>query len=421
MNLDWRRLKAVVIESDDWGLCAWSADTHALRVLADTPAFRHPAGRRYGGSTLESAEDLAAMRAILEGAAGAGALTPVLQANTVMAAPAFDRLHPPMFDAETLPLADFPHPPPRWRRPGLDRALRAAIEAGTWWPELHGLHHLPEAAWLHALRRGEPDARRAFEQQCIVCSAVEHGGEYGEDEPLELRRRNLALAVEKFRALFGRAPGSFCPPDYHWEATLDRDAEALGLTTFQGVAEVAGARLPRFRRLFHRFRWPHFEGRRFAMPPRIAFEPLSADGPSEALGIERTWRAVQDAWRRGQPAVVSTHRMNYVHLTPGWAEAGREALAALLARLAGAGAMFLVDFEVRALLERGWSLRPVGSERAALHYYGVPGAPVTLPLPAGVKEVRTAPEAPGARFEPGEGGITARVNVGSYRLAWGRG
>lgn len=420
MNLDWRRLKAVVIESDDWGLCAWSADAHAFRVLADTPVFRHPAGRRYGGSTLESAEDLAAMQRILEGAAGDG-IAPVLQANTVMASPAYDRLQAPMFEAETLPLADFLHAPPRWRRPGLDRALRGAIDAGVWWPELHGLHHLPEAAWLHALRRGERDARRAFEQQSMVCGAVEHGGEYGDGEPLDLRRRNLALAVEKFRALFGRGPGSFCPPDYHWDGALDRDAEALGLVTFQGVAEVAGARAPRFRRLFHRFRWPHFEGRRFAMPPRIAFEPLSAEGLSETLGVERTFRAVQDAWRRGQPAVVSTHRMNYVHLTPGWAESGREALATLLTRLTGAGAMFLVDFEVRALLEQGWSLRPAGTGHAVLRYFGVPGVPVTLPAPAGTKEVRTSPDAPGARFEPGEGGVIARVNVGSYRLAWGRG
>jgi hypothetical protein len=226
--------------------------------------------------------------------------------------------------------------------------------------------------------------------------------------------------VEKFRALFGRAPSSFCPPDYHWDAALDGDAEALGLLTFQGAAEAAGARAPRFRRLFHRYRWPHFEGRRFAMPPRIAFEPLSAEGPSDALGVERTARAVQEAWRRGQPAVVSTHRMNYVHLTPGWAEAGRAALRDLLARLTAAGAMFLVDFEVRDLLERGWSLRPVGAGHAVLHYCGVPGVAIALPAPPGTAGARVASGPAGARFEAGDGGVIARVNVGSYRLAWER-
>jgi hypothetical protein len=420
VNLDWRRLKAVVIESDDWGLCAWSTDAHAFRVLADTPVYRHPAGRRYGGSTLESAEDMAALRAILEGSVPEGAIPPVLQANTVMASPDYDRLRPPMFEAEVLPLTDFPATPARWRRPGLDRALHGAIDAGVWWPELHGLHHLPEAAWLRGLRRGESDARRAFEQQSMVCSAVETGGEYGAAEPLDLRRRNLALAVEKFRATFGRAPASFCPPDYHWDDALDRDAETLGLRIFQGVAESAGARVPRFRRLFHRFRWPHFEGARFVLPPRIAFEPLTAEGPSEALGVDRTWRAVQEAWGRGQPAVVSSHRMNFVHLQTGWADSGREALGALLARLTGAGAMFLVDFEVRELLERGWSLRRVGASAAVLRYFGVPGAPVLLAALAGVDAAAIRTAGAGARFEPAEGGVMARVNVGSYRLDWGR-
>ena len=58
MSVDWARLKAVVIESDDWGLCAWSPDEDAYQALADTPAWRSPAGRRYGRSTLEAAADV---------------------------------------------------------------------------------------------------------------------------------------------------------------------------------------------------------------------------------------------------------------------------------------------------------------------------------------------------------------------------
>ena len=38
MNLDWRHLKAVVLESDDWGLCAWVPDEPAFAALASTAA-----------------------------------------------------------------------------------------------------------------------------------------------------------------------------------------------------------------------------------------------------------------------------------------------------------------------------------------------------------------------------------------------
>ena len=97
MNLEWKRLKAVVIESDDWGLCAWSPDEQALRVLADTPAFRTPAGRRYGSSTLESADDVRRLAATFAEFRGGDGFAPVLQANTVMAAPVFERLRPPWY------------------------------------------------------------------------------------------------------------------------------------------------------------------------------------------------------------------------------------------------------------------------------------------------------------------------------------
>ena len=154
MSLDWRRLRAVVIESDDWGLCAWSPDEQAHRVLTDTPAFRSTAGRRYGGSTLESADDLRALTEMLLEFKGGDGSPPVLQANTVMAAPDYARLRPPHLDDGELPLVALPDTPTRWKRPGLWSAIQAACDAGVWWPDC-GLHHLPERAWLVALDRAK--------------------------------------------------------------------------------------------------------------------------------------------------------------------------------------------------------------------------------------------------------------------------
>ena len=119
MNSIWRRLKAVVLESDDWGLCAWSPDDQAHRVLTDTPAFRSPAGRAYGRSTLESAADVKRLvQALLEFRGGDG-FPPVWQANTVMAAPDYARLEPPLFQVAAMPVITLPELPSRWQRPGL--------------------------------------------------------------------------------------------------------------------------------------------------------------------------------------------------------------------------------------------------------------------------------------------------------------
>ena len=63
---------------------------------------------------------------------GGDGLPPVLQANTVMATPDFAGLAPPKFECDTLPLVHYPEFPSRWRRPGLEAAVRQASERGVW-------------------------------------------------------------------------------------------------------------------------------------------------------------------------------------------------------------------------------------------------------------------------------------------------
>jgi hypothetical protein len=423
VNLDWRRLKAVVLESDDWGLCAWAPDEQAFRVLADTPAWRTPPGRIYGRSTLESANDVARLAATLLEFRGADGLPPVWQANTVMASPDYIRLRPPLFECETLPLVFFPDFPTRWQRPGLWNEVRRAIEGGVWWPELHGLVHLPQNAWLLALRRGAADARRAHGQESFVCGAVEAAAEYDPCEPAELRRRSLALGAERFRERFGRAPASLCPPDYRWDRQLESDAESLGITLLQGKAEQAGHPFPRLRHWLYRHRWPDIEGRRLFLPPRIAFEPRGEQAVNGRLGAASVHARIRAAWNRGQPAVVSSHRVNYAHLDAAWADSGRAALRDLLARLAADGAVFLTDAETRDLAERGWSVRRLGERGAVLRHHGAARERLRFAVPARVATVSLegAEGSPDPRFAVEGAEVIAEVGPGTYRLAWGRG
>jgi hypothetical protein len=417
VNVDWGRLRAVVIQSDDWGLCAWVPDEQAHRALADSPAWRTPAGRIYGRSTLESADDVARLAGVLLEFRGGDGFPPVWQANTIMAAPDFDRLEPPSFRGDELPLVRLPATPSRWQRPGLWEQVRRAQEAGVWWPELHGLHHLPAAAWLRALRRGEADARRAHQHQCLVCRAVEASGEYDPSEPLDQRSRQLEQAVAQFETLFGRMPESLCPPDYRWDAALEDELERHGIGILQGKGEQVGP-FPRVRRVLHQLRWPEPVGRRFTMPARIAFEPRGGREASDRLGPEAVHAAVRRAWSRAQPAVVSTHRVNYAHLDPPWSEAGRAALRDLLQQLMADGAIFLTDAEVRSLHERAWSARPIGSRGALVRCYGPDSETVRVAVPEGTRHVVVREGRAGTEFRVEGRDATARLDRGEYLIEW---
>lgn len=419
MNLDWHRLKAVVLESDDWGLCAWVADEQAHRVLAGEPAFRTPAGQRYGRSTLESADDVRQLAALLLDFRGGDGMPPVWQANTIVAAPDHSRLQPPAFDLTEMPLVGLDQLRGRWERPGMLTAVHAAIADGVWWPELHGLHHLPESAWLHALRRGAHDARHAQSQESPLCAAVEASGEYDAAEPREVRARLLREAIARFTHLFGRAPSSFCPPDYRFDDWLETEAASLGLTTLQGKPEQAGSALAPLRRRILQLRFPHTHGPMFYMPPRIAFEPRG-DANAAELGAEDAHRRAREAWGRGQPAVISTHRLNYAHLDEVWSVNGRAALRDLLTRLCADGGVFMIDAEVRQLAERGWSVRPVGTRGVLLRHHGVPRESLRFAAPAGVvgAQLRGPDAASSGGVKVEDGMAEARVNLGEHLVEW---
>ena len=418
--MDWRRFKAVVLESDDWGLCAWVPDDRAHRALAVLPAFRSPAGLRYGRSTLESAVDVAALAGTLSDWRGGDGFPPVLQANTIVANPDYDAMRPPLFDGEDQPLRELPELPSRWQRPGMWDAVRDAEAAGVWWAELHGLHHLPVTAWLTALRRGQDDARRAFEQQSPIGEAVQAGGEYGAGEPREARARDIRRAIEVFHRVFGRAPTSFCPPDYHADEWFEQEAASLGLTTWQGKAEQAGGALPWLRRRWFGVTFPRRDGTRFLLPPRIAFEPEGEVAAPGRRGLDAAYQASVAAWERAQPAVVSTHRMNYAHLDTGWSAASRAALAALLQRLCSEGAVFVTDHEVRQLCERSWSVRELGGRGVLLRHYGKPGESLQFPAPdsATGANLRGPQGGTAAEFWMDGGKMEVRAPLGEYVIEW---
>jgi hypothetical protein len=117
---------------------------------------------------------------------------------------------------------------------------------------------------------------------------------------------------------------------------------------------------------------------------------------------------------------VSTHRLNYVHTQPGWADKGRAALHDLLQGLVAAGARFMIDAEIHALLDHGWSVRPMGPNRTLLRHYGVPGQPIRFAVPANASAVTfgddTVDDTADITLEGDE--AIARVNVGEYELKW---
>lgn len=359
-RVDLGRWRAVVVHSDDWGLEGWfpRSISDSLRAVlsAGVPDWQ----RAYLQSTLETADDVRSMADLLSGFRDADGLPLVLQANTIVAGPS----------VEARPTGPgWPvHPSgegPVYDRPGLADAVDDAIDRGVWWPELHGLTHYDLERYAQARAEGDPLALAAAREGVLAYDGYRHDHELG--HPDATRALRIAReSVERFRRRFGRAPTSVIAPDYRWTDEDERAWAAMGIAVVQAKREqidptiAPGTWRGRLRKWIGR-KWFAVHGALRTVERTVDLEPYGSADPAAGQGAVAAAVAMERAFARGEPAVVSIHRVQLASTDPGIAAAGRAQLADLVDRLGAAGPVrFLVDAELRQLAERGWSVHRRG-------------------------------------------------------------
>jgi len=105
---------------------------------------------------------------------------------------------------------------------------------------------------------------------------------------------------------------------------------------------------------------------------RNAFFEVAGNRPGV---LDDAYQAIVACWERGEPAVVSTHRVGYCSLEPRGVEQGLSLLDELLGRFGAEhpGVVYMTSWEVAQLCHRGvsasrygdrWVLRNYGDEEA---------------------------------------------------------
>lgn len=357
--VDWRSERAVVFESDDWGLCGYAPDAAALTQLDPAVLQVGNTPQAYLTSTLEDSAAVAALAAVLAGARGRDGRPAVLQPNYIMGwqAPVQGEGEP---DGRQLRDGMLPAFHPRYARPGLWDAVGRAVASGVWYPEYHGLWHFDPAARA-ALCAADPAAAAAAARGLLLFPGSHHSYELDDARPLTVLAAELAAGMAAFAGVFGRRPDAVIAPDYHWSHRHERLWRDAGLTVVQAQREqrhpdyegLSG----RLRKVLARVLRREGEHRLTYLDRNVRLETAQLGDPAQA--VDRALRGVRRAWSRGEPAIVESHRVNYAHLDPRIAADGRAALAGLLAVL-GREPLFLTDVEVARLSRHGVSWRRAG-------------------------------------------------------------
>ena len=293
----------VVFQSDDWGRVGLR-DQQALEQLR--AAGMNLGERPYDLYSLETAEDLSALRAVLTSHRDTAGRSPCIEMNFIVAnlnfAPMevddFRRIH-------LLPLSD--GLPQGWDRPGLVEAYREGIAHGTFRAALHGSTHFCNNAVERELAKSG-DRAELIRTLWHASTPYIHwrmpwvGYEYWDPSPKVDERmlpRNkqgelIGYSVGVFAKLFSILPRSACAPGYRADKNTHCAWSQYGIRVAQNGP---GTYAP-----------PHFgEGDLLHLCRTVDFEPAI----NSAFSVERCVAEAEASFQRGIPAIVSVHSINF--------------------------------------------------------------------------------------------------------------
>lgn len=355
-QVDWRNFPTVVIESDDWGACEYAPNRDVWeqeRCSISAEKFQP-----FQNGKLESPEEMERFASLLQSFLGKDGVPATVTGFVCLANPNFEKIEASGFQEyhDIFVNEGFPA---GWNGAGVVEAWRRAMAKGVFVPEYHTrLHHLNANVWLKLLRENSV-IRNRFAKG-IYCPD-EHIPEYQGMRPMEMKEW-IAPAVDAFEKTFG-----FCA-----EAAVSSDATAL--TEILWAAH--GLRIFCLRNFsipgappitYHTKQWNNQDPAtpQGAWNPEtdviytnrnIFFEP--AFDPD--YSFDTILGQVEEVWARNEPAVISTHRINYSNWDESIAERGLGELQRLLEALAETPNIeFMSTREMAQIYRTGHAVREV--------------------------------------------------------------
>jgi hypothetical protein len=311
----WRtRKRIVVIECDDWGSIRMPS-RHVYNILINK-GLNVATGWFNEIDTLESKTDIERLCDTLDMVRDKNGRSGIITAITNPANPDFERIKSSGFTEYYYEPFSFTL---RRYYPDVDvlKVLKEAIQAGFLSPELHGRDHLAVHFWMEKLREGNTDLLIAFDHRftCLDISDVpapakEFRAEFyfTHEGQKPFLKKAISDGVYLFKEIFGFMPRVFVPGNGIFHPDFSKVLAENGI---------------KFQCVHHNSPYPgddgklknryYFSGQHSSQGivyyiRNCAFEPADPN----YIGIYNTMKQIEAAFRWGKPAIISTHRVNFV-------------------------------------------------------------------------------------------------------------
>ncbi len=359
--VDWRAIKSVAIHSDDWGLCGFLPESIILdeaQIELINPGNFPPV---YWTSTLEDSADVKDLASVLASYLDIDGNPAVFQANYITSSL--------QSTSDGWLEYDIPEFHPAYQRPGMWDEVSSAIEAGVWVPELHGTWHY-NPLQMKSVVTGNRQLEELNNAGVLLFPDCMSAFELGLDADRKVVEDDLERSVGKFKDLFGTLPKSMIAPDYVWYRNDENLWKSTGLRAVQAKIEQRRPNQNKYTRhvmkMFERGIRRISEKQLYYVERNSRLESVQHQD-HEAI-VSSCYDDVLSSWAHGQPAVVETHRINFVSTNPVQQHIGLSSLDNLLSKLESQDVTWLCDDEIAQLSKTGTSYRIFGDQIICRNY-----------------------------------------------------
>jgi hypothetical protein len=308
--------KIVVIESDDWGSIRMR-DQKTFENLLNA-GIRVDKSRYDSLDSLETKQDLEFLLEVLGKYKNTKGDTPKFTTNMVTGNPDFEKIEAD--DFQQYHKQSFLDSYQYYNQEDLKPIWFQGIDQKLIQPQFHAREHLNVQLWMRDLQNGYQDTQLAFKNYFFGLKTKTSSSyqtnyleAYRAESDLELKvvNTNLGEGFKEFEQIFGFKSQSFIACNYVWPKEIEQTLLNNGINAIQSQR---GQVMPQPNRGGKPKIKHHYTGQKNKLNQiytvrNVLFEPFENE---KIDWVNRAMNDINTAFIWRKPAIVSTHRINYV-------------------------------------------------------------------------------------------------------------
>lgn len=307
--------RIVVFESDDWGAIRMP-DIQARNSLLSKFPYSFSAATYDKVDNLANSTDLAELFDVLQNFKDINGRHPKFTLNTIVANPDFNKIK--NTDFQQYYYTPFIKTLDSYRNhEGTFDVWKEGISRGLIKPQLHGREHLNVTLWMKCLKDNITEVHESYKYNTWNSKLgngkrLDVAFNYEDKNDLLFISESITEAADLFCSIFGYRSESFIAPAYTWDSKIEDFLHDSGVKYIQGgVFQL----LPEYeRQLMNKKTLLHYMGQKnrngqIYLIRNAHFEPV-LDTHYDVVDL--TMNYLERIFRWNKPAIISTHRLNYI-------------------------------------------------------------------------------------------------------------